>query len=107
MPVVVLLRKEIATDLFRITAALVGAALGILAMLLFLLALERGQVDQVIHPGNPQAIRAFAGLFSDAAFIGGVAFPVYCSLVKRALRREAKQSGAPKGTPRSLPWFGI
>ena len=107
LPVMLALRTEVAADFHWITSALVGAALGILAMLLLFTALYQGRIDQIVHPSNPQEIRTFAGFFSDAALIAAVTFAVYCSQVKAALLRRSKENGAPSGTPRSLAWFNF
>lgn len=104
LPVVLLLRTEIVAEFYWITAALLGAVMGLLTMLLFYLAMNQGRLDASAFR-NPEGIRTMAILFSAAGLIAGVAFAVYCALVQAALRRQAKENGAPKGTPRSLAWF--
>jgi hypothetical protein len=107
LPLVLLLRAKVVADFYLVTAALIGVVLGLLSMLLLLLALNRGRLDIMNFDfRNPEAVRLIVFLFSDAALIAGVAFTVYCSLVKAALRRP-KKNGAPRGTPRSIPWFEI
>jgi hypothetical protein len=104
LPTVLLLRAEIAADFYWATAAPVGAVLGLFTMLLIYLALGHGRLDM---PAFRDLVATWvtAVFFSSAALIAGVAFAVYCALVQSALRKQAKESGAPKGTPRSLPWF--
>jgi len=102
LPVVLLLSAEIAADFYWITAALIGAVLGLLTILLFYLALNQGRLDTSTFR-NPQAMLMTATFFSSAALIAGVAFAVYCALVQAALRKLAKKSGAPNGAPQSLP----
>jgi len=93
-------------DFYWITAALIGAVLGALTMLLLFLALDHGRLDLNSYR-NPEALKVIAGLFADAGLIAGAAFAVYCRLVRVALRKLEMKSGAPKGTPRSIPWFEI
>jgi hypothetical protein len=102
LPLVLLLRAEIAADFYWIVSVLVGAVLGFLSMFFLLLVLNRGRLH-IMDFRNPEAMRIIVFLFSAAGLISGVAFTVYCSLVKRELRKEAKENGAPKSTPRSLP----
>lgn len=101
LPTVLLLRAEIVADFYRAVAAFIGAILGASGMLLFYVMLDGG-LGSVTNPG---ALWQTGPLFADAALIGAVAFAVYCSLVKRALRKGSKENGAPGGTPRSLAWF--
>ena len=101
LPTVLLLRAEIVADFYRAVAAFIGATLGASGMLLWCAVLDRG----LGTVSNPAALLQMWPLFADAALIGGVAFAVYCSLVKRALRKGSKENGAPVGTPRSLAWF--
>jgi hypothetical protein len=103
LPVVLPLRAERVADLYWAAAALIGTIPGLIAMLLFVLLLDRGFATI----SNPAALRTIAPMFVAAALIASVAFTVYCSLIKAALRRQAKESGAPSGTPRSLPWFQV
>jgi len=104
LPTVLLLRAEIAADFYWAVSALIGAVLGLLTMILLILAINQGRLDTAALR-NPEEIGMTIVLFSSAALISGVAFAVYCSLVKRALRGQAKENGAPRGTPRSLAWF--
>ena len=104
LPIVLLFRAEIVTEFYLITAALIGAVVGLFTMFLMFLAINQGRLDTMaLH--NPQTMRTVIVFFTGAALISGVAFAVYCSLVKRALRGQAQENGAPKGTPRSLAWF--
>ena len=103
LPVVLLLRAESAADFYWPAAALIGGVLGVLGMLLFCVVLDRG----LGTISNAAAMRQMWPLFADAALIGGVAFGVYCSRIKAALKSQAMESGTPKATPRSLPWFEI
>jgi hypothetical protein len=100
LPVVLLLRAEIAADLYLLTSAVAGAVLGAVAMLLMFMALDHDRLDIAIFQ-KPETL----GLFLLAALIAGVAFAVYCSLVKGTLRKQVKDRGAPSGTPRSQAWF--
>jgi hypothetical protein len=100
LPVVFLLRAEIAADFYWITAALTGVVLGAFAMALIYVVPNPRHISIAVL-WNIETLK----FFSLAALIAGVAFTVYCSLVNAALRREAKESGAPSGTPRSLAWF--
>ncbi|MBV8113269.1 MAG: hypothetical protein JO300_00905 [Silvibacterium sp.] len=100
LPVVVLLRPGLVADFYWITAALVGAMLGAFAMLLTFFVLNGGRAD-LANLSDPSA-----GVpFYLAALIAGVVFAVYCSLVKAALHRQAKENGAPNSAPRSVAWF--
>jgi hypothetical protein len=104
LPVVLSIPTRIVGKLSWITSGLIGAALGLCAMLLFFLAVNGGKLDKALY-SDPQAMRTNLTLFADAALIAGVAFAVYGVLVKRELRRQAKENGVPKGTPRTLAWF--
>ena len=106
LPVVLSLSTRIIAEFYSITSGLIGAVLGLSAMLLFYLATNRGQLDTTFFT-DPQKLPTTVAFFVDAALIAGIAFAVYCSLVRRALHKQTKENGAPKGTPRSLPWFGI
>ena len=101
LPVVLLLRAEFVAHLYWAAAALMGTILGVIAMLLFCLLLDRGFGTV----SNPAALRTIAPIFADAALIAGVAFVVYSALIQAALRKQARKNGAPKSTPRSLAWF--
>lgn len=103
LPLVLLLRSEIVADFYWATAALIGTVLGVIGMLLFTLTLDRGFSTL----SNPAALRQIALIFVPGTIVAAVAFPVYCSLMKAALKRQAKESGVSKGTPRAIPWFGI
>lgn len=104
LPLVLLLRSEVVADFYWATAALIGTVLGVIGMLLFALVLDRGFATI----SNPAALRTIAPVFAPAALIAAVAFTVYCSLVKTALRKQAKENGAPSGAPpRSLVWFDL
>jgi hypothetical protein len=100
LPVVLLFCAEIVSGFHRMIATLIGAALGTSAFLLFLAVLLRSRLE-IADFRNPEAL----GFFLVAALVGGVASAVYCALVKGAMRRQAKENGAPSGAPRSLPWF--
>ena len=100
LPVLLLLREKITANLHWLAAPATGAAMGLSAMLLFRVVLDPERIDTAYFRNAAMLV-----LFSLAALIGGVAFAVYCSLVKAALRRQAKENGAPSGTPRSLAWF--
>jgi hypothetical protein len=100
LPAVLRLRTEIAADLYWITAALIGAVLGAFAMALLYVVPDPRHVT-IARFWNIEAARFF-GL---AALIAAIAFAVYCSLVKIALRKHALENGAPNGAPRSLAWF--
>jgi len=104
LPTVLLLRAEIAADFYWAVSALIGAVLGVLTMVLLILAINQGHLDTAALR-NPQEIGMNIVFFSSAALISGVAFAVYCSLIKRAMSGQQKESGALKGTPRSLAWF--
>ena len=101
LPVVLLLRAEITADFYWATAALMGIILGVFGMTLFCVVLDHGFATL----RNSVALRTIAPMFVPPALIAGMAFAVYCRLVKAALRRQTKEDGAPKGTPRSLAWF--
>ena len=101
LPVILLLRVRLVADFYWATVALIGTVLGMLAMLLFCLLLDRGFATL----SNPAALRTIAPAFAPAGLIAGVAFAVYCSLIKNALLKRTKENGAPSGTPRSLAWF--
>lgn len=103
LPFVLILRVQSAADFYQPVAAFIGALFGTVGMLLFCVALDRG----LSTLSNPAAMRQMWPLFADAALIGGVAFALYCSLMKRALHVQARENGAPKGTPRSLAWFNF
>jgi hypothetical protein len=104
LPIVLLLRAEIVAEFYWITAALIGVVLGMLTMLVFLLAINQGRVDSLTASlRNPDALGRTVEFFCAAGLIAGVAFAVYCALVQAALRKQAKESGAPNGAPRSLP----
>ena len=103
LPVVLILRAQIVADFYWATAAFIGGVLGTLGMLLFCVLLD-GSLGTV---SNLAALRQIAWMFADAALIAAVTFVVYCSLIKTALRRQTKESGAPNGAPRSLPWFRV
>jgi hypothetical protein len=98
LPVVLSLRTEIAADLYWITAALIGAILGAFAMALIYVLPDPRHIT-IAEFRNAEALR----LFGLAALIAGVAFADYCAVVQNALRKQAKENGAPKGTPFSLP----
>ena len=98
LSLVLLLSTEIAAGLHWVIAAFIGAVLGVSALLLFLVALFR---PDVVDFWKPETL----DFFLLAALIAAVAFAVYCALVRAVLRRQAKENGAPKGTPRSLAWF--
>jgi len=100
LPVVLLLQAEIVADFYWVTAGLMGAVMGAFAMALIYVAPNPRHID-IAAFRNPETLC----FFFLAALISGVAFAVYCALVWATLRRQAKESGAPKGTPRSLPWF--
>jgi len=102
LPFVLLIRSDIIAEFYWITAALIGAVLGLVAMFLITLVFTQGHVA-VAEFQNVETLRLFAA----AGLIAGVAFAVYCALVQAALRRQAKKSGAPSGTSRSIPWFEI
>lgn len=104
LPAVLSLRTSIVGKLSWITSGLIGAVLGLCTMLLFFLAVNGGKLDRTLF-SDPHVLRTSASFFADAALIAGVAFAVYWALVKRAMRRQAKENGAPKGTPRTLAWF--
>jgi len=104
VPVVLLLRTRIVSEFYGITAALVGAMQGMAAIFLFFLALNGGKLDTALF-SNPEAARATAFYVGGAALISGVAFTVYCALVKSALRRQVSDNGTAKA-PRPLAWFG-
>jgi len=101
LPFVLLLRAESAADFYWPVAAFIGGILGVLGMLLFCVVMDRG----LGTVSNAAAMRQIAPIFGVAALIGAVAFVVYCSRIKAALKDETKESDALKGTPRSLPWF--
>ena len=104
LPVVLSLRTRTVAEFHGITAALIGAVLGLAAMLLSFLVMNGGKLDTALL-SNPQAARATAFYFCGAALISDVAFAVYCALVKAALRKQTRKSDVPSGTPRSLAWF--
>ncbi|MBB6146217.1 hypothetical protein HNQ77_004189 [Silvibacterium bohemicum] len=100
LPLLLLLGAELVADLYLITLALTGSVLGMLAMFLLSVAFDHQVLDTAVFRSS-QGL----GFFYDAALIGGVAFAVYGGLIRAALRRQAKENGAPKGTPKSLAWF--
>jgi hypothetical protein len=104
LPIVLSLRTELVADLYWATAGLIGAVIGAFAMLLFFLAMNQGRLDMAMFK-NPQGMPVLIALFSMAALIAGIALTVYSFLVKAAMRRQAKECGAPLRAPRSLAWF--
>ena len=81
----------------------VGTVLGVIGMLLFTVIMDRGFATI----SDPAALGQIAPIFAPAVLIAGVAFAVYCALIKGALRKHAKESGAPNDAPRPLPWLEI
>jgi hypothetical protein len=106
LPVALSIPTRIVVEFYSVTAGLIGVVMGLFAMLLGFLATNRGRLDTTLFT-DPNALRMTAAFFVDAALIAGLAFAVYCSLVKAALRKRSKENGAPSGAPRSLAWFNF
>lgn len=96
LPVVLLLPARVAGRL-RWFAAPIGAALGAFTLFLIFLALDRGRLDWASYT-QTQTLQTFV---PPAVLISGVAFTVYCALIRGELEDHPTESGAPSGAPQS------
>jgi hypothetical protein len=100
LPFVLLLPAGTATRIYWPMTVPIGAALGAFAMLLISFVMNGGHLN-IDFPLDPGVYLPFCL----AAFIAGVAFAIYCKLVKMAMRGPTRKSGAPSGTPQFFSIF--
>ncbi len=92
VPAVLFLRVRHIARLPWFLSVVIGAVLGGISLLLIFLGLNQGKLAMA-------DLKVAWGFGQSAALISGTAFVVYSVLVRRALCKEQRKSGAPKGTP--------
>lgn len=105
LPVVLALSANLISRLHWSLASLIGSILGAIPFALLFVAMSGGWQQLLATLRNPQVLRVYLLFLAVAVIIGGVAFSVYCLLVRRASRREQRKSGAPSGTPQFFSIF--
>lgn len=100
VPAVLFLRVRHIARLPWFLAVVIGAVLGGISLLLIFLMLNQGKLKMA-------DLKAAGVFWQSAAIISSTAFVVYSVLVKHALGKEQRKSGAPKGTPRFFSVFDL